>query len=73
MEVASPQGRVTHPCQVGSRYRRFAFSSKDTDKYIDVKTVGNKRILSVNGFVRTIINGTIHRHRDPSANFDNGR
>lgn len=73
MEAASPQGPVTHPCQVGTRYRRFSFSTKDTDKYVDVKTVGNKRILSVDGFVRTIVKGPIIRRGNRDVSFDNGR
>lgn len=74
MEVGTPQGPVTHPCAKGTRYRRFAFSSKDVNKYVDVKRgLGNTRILSVEGFVRTVITGPVIRHRSTSVKFDNGR
>jgi hypothetical protein len=59
METATYQGAVTHPCQKGTRYRRYAFSSKDRSKYVDISTVGNKRIISIDGFVRTVVNGPI--------------
>lgn len=73
MEVGTPQGPVTHPCAKGTRYRRFAFSSKDMDKYVDVKQVGSKHILSVDGFVRTVIDGPIIRHRSTTVVFGDGR
>ena len=69
MEVATPHGAVTHPCQAGTRYRKFAFSTKDNEKYVDITTVGNKHILRVDGFVRTVIDGPIVAFWDNTVRF----
>jgi hypothetical protein len=73
METATHQGAVTHPCQKGTRYRRYAFSSKDRSKYVDISTVGNKRIISIDGFVRTVVNGPIVNFYDTSMAWPDGR
>lgn len=73
MEVATPQGAVTHPCQAGTRYRRFSFSLKDDEKYLDITTVGTKRVLRVDGFVRTVVEGPIVSIWDPTVVFQDGR
>jgi hypothetical protein len=59
METATLNGPVTHPCQKGTTYRRFAFSMKDSNKYLEIKTVGSKKILRMDGFVRTVVEGDI--------------
>jgi hypothetical protein len=59
METATRNGPVTHPCQKDATYRRFAFSMKDSDKYLEIKTVGSKKILRMDGFVRTVVEGEI--------------
>lgn len=58
-EVATPVGAVYHPCQVDTRYRRFAFSVKDSEKIMTIETAGTKKLVSVNGFVRTVVDGPI--------------
>lgn len=58
-EVATPVGAVTHPCQVDTRYRRFAFSVKDSEKIMTIETAGTKKLVSVDGFVRTVVDGPI--------------
>jgi hypothetical protein len=73
MEFATPQGAVTHPCQAGTRYRRFAFSAKDDQKYLDITTVGTKKILSVDGFVRTVVEGSITSIWDTTVVYQDGR
>ena len=72
-EVATHQGAITHPCQKGTRYRRFAFSSKDKDKYVDITTNGTKKILSIDGFVRTVVEGPIHWIHDQRVAWQDGR
>lgn len=74
-ETASLQNAVTHPCQKGTRYRRFAFSIKDRSKFLDITTVGggNYKALSVDGFVRTVVNGPITSQWDSSLVFEDGR
>lgn len=58
--VATSVGSVTHPCETGTRYRKAAFSQKDSNRYLTIKTEPNgKRSLSVDGFVRTIVDGPI--------------
>jgi hypothetical protein len=59
METATRNGPVTHPCQKGTTYRRFAFCMKDSEKYLEIKTVGTKKILRMDGFVRTVVEGEI--------------
>jgi hypothetical protein len=56
-EVATYQGAVTHPCQNGARYRRAAFATSDQGKIMNVTSVGTKKVLSVDGFVRTVVEG----------------
>ena len=73
METATHQGAVTHPCQKGTRYRRYAFTSHDTSKYVDISTVGNKRIISIDGFIRTVVNGPIVNFWDTSMAWPDGR
>ena len=73
METATRNGAVTHPCQKGSIYRRFGFSIKDNYKYLSIKTVGDKRVISIDGFVRTVISGTISNSWNPSVTWPDGR
>jgi hypothetical protein len=72
-DVATNQGAITHPCQKGTRYRRFAFSSKDYYKFVDITTVGTKRIISIDGFVRTVVEGPVVSFWDPSVVWQDGR
>ena len=73
METATHIGAVTHPCQKGSVYRRYAFSSKDAGKYMDIQTVGSKSVISVDGFVRTVVQGPVYQFWDPSVVWPDGR
>lgn len=45
----------THPCSKDARYRNFAFLFTDRERYVTIETRGAKRILSVNGQFRTIV------------------
>jgi hypothetical protein len=54
-EHASPQGIVTHPCQVGTRYRRYAFSDKDRNDQLQIRTVGSNKVFLVDGQIRTVL------------------
>lgn len=71
-EVATPQGAVTHPCQVGATYRRFALSSKDSPKSLEIVSSGTKRILKVDGFVRSVVDGPVHWKRGADVTFEDG-
>jgi hypothetical protein len=73
METATHNGAVTHPCQKGTRYRLYAFSSKDYEKYLEIETVGKKRVLKIDGFVRTVVDGPISKSWDPSVTWPDGR
>jgi hypothetical protein len=73
MEFATQQGAVTHPCQEGARYRRYAFSSLDQTKFLTITTVGTKKILRVNGFVRTVVEGPIYWFWYPPVVWTDGR
>ena len=70
-EVPSPLGPVTRPCDAGTRYRLLAFSEKDFDKLVTLETVAtglfrNKKIFSVNGHVRTIVDGPMYVYSEDS-------
>jgi hypothetical protein len=73
METASYNAAVSHPCQIGTRYRRYAFSSKDNYKYLEIESVGSKKILRIDGFVRTVVKGPIFNTGDPSKVWPDGR
>ena len=73
METATHQGAVDHPCKKGARYRLAAFSPKDAYKYVDIETVGSKRIIRIDGFVRTVVQGPVFYSWDPSIKWPDGR
>ncbi len=57
-DYSSGQGGTTHPCQVGSRYRKYAFSDKDRDTMVEIRTVPEGKLLLVNGQKRTLVRTT---------------
>jgi hypothetical protein len=60
MEVDTRQAAVSHPCQAGTRYRKFAITVRDSGKQMKVTSIGMKKILSIEGFVRTVVQGPMH-------------
>jgi len=60
MEVDTRQAAVTHPCQKGTKYRKFAVSVRDIGKRMKVTSIGTKKVLSIEGFVRTVVEGPMH-------------
>jgi hypothetical protein len=58
-EFASVVGAVTHPCQKGTRYRRFLFAFKDYGKVVTLQTIGNFTNVIMDGFVRTVASGRV--------------
>jgi hypothetical protein len=73
METATRSSAVTHPCHKGSTYRRASFSAKDNLKYVSIVTVGSKKIIKIDGFVRTVVNGPISNARNASVTWPDGR
>ena len=73
MEHATGLGAVTHPCHAGTRYRRYAFSIKDRRKFVEIRSVGQSKIISIDGFVRTVVGGPIAWYLDDSVVFGDGR
>jgi hypothetical protein len=73
METATRNAAVTHPCEKGTTYRRYAFSMKDNYKYVNLTTIGNKVIMKVDGFVRTVVERNISRFRFPEIVWPDGR
>ncbi len=73
METATHIGAVTHPCQAGARFRRYAFNSRDYRKYVDIETIGTKKIIKVDGFVRTVVEGPVFQYWNPSVVWPDGR
>lgn len=58
-EFPSSIGPVTHPCQKGTRYRRFAISPKDYEKILTLEKSGDFTKLILDGFVRTVVSGQV--------------
>lgn len=58
-EFASPVGSVTHPCQQGTRYRRYLFSSKDYEKVVTLQKAGSFTNVYLDGFLRSTLVGTV--------------
>jgi hypothetical protein len=72
MEVDTRQAAVSHPCQAGTRYRRFAISIRDTAKDMKVTSVGTKKVLSIDGYVRTVVEGPMYWLWDPTNPWPDG-
>lgn len=52
----SPLGVPTHACRAGTRYRKYAFSDKDTQRMLQIQTsADNQKILSIDGQIRTVL------------------
>ncbi len=58
----SYQGRVTHPCETGTRYRKYAFTDKDWQAEVEIRTVsGTQKSFWVKNQFRTVVNAqSIH-------------
>ena len=59
-EAPQAFGAVTHPCEVGTRFRRFAFSSKDDPYSVQITTLNDKKVLKVNNAIRTVVDGSMN-------------
>ena len=67
---SSPTGTVTHPCQAGTTYRKFALVEPHTLKTLELSTSsdGQYRLLSIDGTVLTVLPTTlpIRFHTSPN-------
>jgi hypothetical protein len=66
------------PCEEGARYRKFVFLAKDAKRFLTIATSTidtNKRVLSVGGHIRAVIDGRVKRGWPEKilAVVDNGR
>jgi len=55
-------GLITNPCEAGTRYRKFAFSEKDDNRYVVIETSTvnpDWKILSIAGQRRTVVKGPV--------------
>jgi hypothetical protein len=59
-EAPQAFGAVTHPCEIGTRFRRFAFSAKDEAYSVQVITLNDKKVLKVNSAIRTVVDGSLN-------------
>ena len=68
--MPSYHGIPTHPCAEGTRYRRYAFSDKDRESLVEIRTdeVNRKKVFLVDGQVRTVVGATTLYAGSPSAN-----
>jgi hypothetical protein len=73
MEVDTRMAAVTHPCQEGTYYRKFAISVRDSGKLMKVTSVGTKKVLSIDGFVRTVVEGPMHWTWDTKTHWPDDR
>ena len=73
LEIPQAQGLPTHPCSAGTRYRRVAFSDKDLDSVVEIRTDAtnpSRRILLVEGHARTVIDDALELYGVSGANAD---
>lgn len=58
-ESVTPLGRSTHPCQIGTRYRRAAFTDKDQGATVEIRTLpSTQKALFVGSKLRTVVNAS---------------
>ncbi|KAL7569374.1 hypothetical protein ACA910_010461 [Epithemia clementina (nom. ined.)] len=66
-EGSANSGEVTKPCEKLTTYRRYAFSSKDKDKYVDIGSMaGGKKKIEINGRLVTVVHGPVTTEDDTS-------
>ena len=73
-EFPSEIGTVTHPCQMGTKYRLYAFTNKDIgrDMVLEKVLATGKIMVSVNGFVRTIVSRAHIVHNNAPIDLNDG-
>jgi hypothetical protein len=51
------QGVATHPCKKGTRYRKYAFTHKDRNAFLEIRTdpVTSRKVLLRDGQARTVL------------------
>ena len=54
-ETPDQHGIVTHPCQKGTKYRMYTFSEKDSNRFVELITIGSKRVVKIGGNIRTVV------------------
>ena len=54
-ENSDLEGRVTHPCEKGTRWRAFSFTEKDVSETLHLKKEAGRFSWSVNGHIRTMV------------------
>lgn len=60
LEAPSRTSTVTQPCDQGTRYRRYAFTRSDYDRYVEVRRAPRSMVyLLVRGQARTVVGQTI--------------
>ena len=57
----APEGKISHPCSSGARWRRFSFTLPDLSKDILITKVSNRYSLSVDGHERTMVDDILFR------------
>ncbi|KAL7569362.1 hypothetical protein ACA910_010449 [Epithemia clementina (nom. ined.)] len=58
-EGTSNLGEVTKPCEKLTTYRRYAFSIKDYDKYVNISSLNGGKKIEIDGRLVTVVNGTV--------------
>jgi len=53
--IPQPIARPLDPCEKNTRYRRYAFSSKDRKRQLKIKPFGSKFMLSIDDEIRTLV------------------
>lgn len=63
--------RTHRPCEVGSKWRKYAFSPNDVQKQLVIESFSGKMHLSIDGHLRTVvssINWSSESHRSKYGN-----
>ena len=60
----------THPCNQGARYRAYAFTVGDDDRYVNITTNENgNRELAIDGILRTVVE-SVHGGQDDEIEYN---
>jgi len=60
--ASSSYGLPTHPCQANTMYRKFAFTHKDKDRFVEIQThpQTGKKLLLIDSVVMTVMDGPVY-------------
>ncbi len=52
---AIPEGTISHPCDIGARWRRTPIDERDNGKSITISVANDRYAISIDGHIRTMV------------------